>query len=159
MGTEHRRPAHEYLPPNPKPYDYIVFRATEVKDLNVERHATDMQTAMLDNDPAIIGVSTTTYTLPFFSLLPSTPPFASFRNLHHAVHCHLSPLHFDFHARNQLVQAMMRRDIIFIDCLEPSGLKTNGSSFASFILIVDQETLRSSKLTTSFLPIPWLLFT
>lgn len=57
MGTEHRRPAHEYLPPNPKPYDYIVFRATEVKDLNVERHATDMQTAMLNNDPAIIGAS------------------------------------------------------------------------------------------------------
>lgn len=93
MGTEHRRPAHEYLPPNPKPYEYIVFRATEVKDLNVERHATDMQTAMLDNDPAIIGVSTTTYTLPFFSLLPSTPPFASCRNLHiQCIVTFLSPL-------------------------------------------------------------------
>ncbi|KAG8901083.1 hypothetical protein FRC01_009933, partial [Tulasnella sp. 417] len=57
MGTEHRRPAHEYLPPNPKPYDYIVFRATEVKDLNVERHAADLQTAMLNDDPAIIGAS------------------------------------------------------------------------------------------------------
>lgn len=66
MGTEHRRPPHEYLPPNPKPYDYIVFRATEVKDLNVERHATDMQTAMLNNDPAIIGVSNfVAQTLPF----------------------------------------------------------------------------------------------
>lgn len=69
MGTEHRRPAHEYLPPNPKPYDYIVFRATEVKDLNVERHATDMQTAMLDNDPAIIGASS--------GVQPPPPPQAA----------------------------------------------------------------------------------
>ncbi|KAG8889626.1 hypothetical protein FRB98_003429 [Tulasnella sp. 332] len=37
MGTEDRRPPAEFLPSNPKPYEYIVFRATEVKDLVVER--------------------------------------------------------------------------------------------------------------------------
>ncbi|KAG8906861.1 hypothetical protein FRB99_005921 [Tulasnella sp. 403] len=64
LGTEDRRPANEYLPANPKPYDYIVFRATEVKDLVVERRAEDMRAAMLagsrsvQDDPAVIGAST-----------------------------------------------------------------------------------------------------
>ena len=52
---------NEFLPPNPKPYDYIVFRATEVKDLVVERRVEDLNAALLaggvHNDPAVIGVS------------------------------------------------------------------------------------------------------
>jgi len=64
MGTEDRRPAHEYLPPNPKPYEYIVFRATEVKDLVVERRAEEIKAALqassegVHQDPAVIGAST-----------------------------------------------------------------------------------------------------
>ena len=60
MGTEARRPPNEFLPANPKPYDYIVFRATEVKDLVVERRATEevaaAALATVHDDPAVIGV-------------------------------------------------------------------------------------------------------
>jgi hypothetical protein len=37
MGTENRRPAAEYIPPNDMPYEFIIFRATEVKDLAVDQ--------------------------------------------------------------------------------------------------------------------------
>jgi len=61
LGTEDRRAANEFLPPNPKPYDYIVFRATEVKDLVVERRAEDLNNPALagsvHDDPAVVGAS------------------------------------------------------------------------------------------------------
>ncbi|KAG8967241.1 hypothetical protein FRC03_010316 [Tulasnella sp. 419] len=58
LGTENRRPADEYLPPNDTPYEFIVFRAAEVKDLAVERAPPPppQQRSVLQ-DPAVIGAS------------------------------------------------------------------------------------------------------
>ncbi|KAI8989809.1 Scd6-like Sm domain-containing protein [Trametes punicea] len=36
MGTETRRPPDQYIPPVQEPYTYIIFRASEVKDLAVD---------------------------------------------------------------------------------------------------------------------------
>ncbi|KDQ16359.1 hypothetical protein BOTBODRAFT_31046 [Botryobasidium botryosum FD-172 SS1] len=60
MGTENRRPANEYIPPNETPYEFIIFRATEVKDLAVDQpppqQAVTAQRSVHD-DPAVIGAS------------------------------------------------------------------------------------------------------
>lgn len=58
LGTESRRPPAEYIPPQDTPYEFILFRAQEVKDLNVETQplAAPQQRNVRD-DPAIIGVS------------------------------------------------------------------------------------------------------
>ncbi|KAJ7593284.1 Scd6-like Sm domain-containing protein [Mycena floridula] len=58
MGTESRRPVTEFIPPVPDPYEYIIFRASEVKDLTVDT-ANDgprVQRSVHD-DPAVIGAS------------------------------------------------------------------------------------------------------
>ncbi|KIY61687.1 hypothetical protein CYLTODRAFT_495117 [Cylindrobasidium torrendii FP15055 ss-10] len=54
MGTEGRRPAHEFIPPVAEPYEYIIFRAGEVKDLSVD----DTQTPnprSVHEDPAVVN--------------------------------------------------------------------------------------------------------
>ncbi|KAH8798407.1 Scd6-like Sm domain-containing protein [Flagelloscypha sp. PMI_526] len=51
-GTEHRRPAEAFIPPNPTPYQYIVFRAKEVKELGLEPEAPATAQAV-HVDPAI----------------------------------------------------------------------------------------------------------
>ncbi|KAH9945778.1 Scd6-like Sm domain-containing protein [Epithele typhae] len=55
MGTESRRPPNEYIPPVQDPYTYIIFRASEVKDLAVDDSAT--QRRNVHDDPAVIGAS------------------------------------------------------------------------------------------------------
>ena len=58
MGTEHRRPPQEYIPPNNDPYEYIIFRASEVKDLSVDEEAAveKNRERNVHDDPAVIGV-------------------------------------------------------------------------------------------------------
>ncbi|KZV75751.1 hypothetical protein PENSPDRAFT_35150 [Peniophora sp. CONT] len=52
MGTENRRPAAQFIPPVPDPYEYIIFRASEVKDLSVDE---PQPRPTLASDPAIIN--------------------------------------------------------------------------------------------------------
>ncbi|KAI0373050.1 hypothetical protein BV20DRAFT_939086 [Pilatotrama ljubarskyi] len=55
MGTETRRPADQYIPPVQEPYTYIIFRASEVKDLAVDETAP--QRRNVHDDPAVLGAS------------------------------------------------------------------------------------------------------
>ncbi|KAL0569732.1 hypothetical protein V5O48_012230 [Marasmius crinis-equi] len=52
MGTESRRPPNEFIPPVQDPYEYIIFRASEVKDLAVDEPS---QTRSVHDDPAVLG--------------------------------------------------------------------------------------------------------
>jgi protein LSM14 len=64
MGTETRRPPAEYIPPQDTPYEFILFRAQEVKDLNVDSQPLAVPaTRNVRDDPAIIGVSPDTMSL------------------------------------------------------------------------------------------------
>ncbi|KAK7045366.1 hypothetical protein VNI00_007615 [Paramarasmius palmivorus] len=51
------RPASEYIPPVAEPYEYIIFRASEVKDLAVEEVAPQPPVRNVHDDPAVIGAS------------------------------------------------------------------------------------------------------
>ncbi|KDQ61288.1 hypothetical protein JAAARDRAFT_205014 [Jaapia argillacea MUCL 33604] len=55
MGTESRRPPNEYIPPVQEPYQYIIFRASEVKDLAVDEPM--QQRRNVHDDPAVLGAS------------------------------------------------------------------------------------------------------
>ncbi|KAK7450645.1 hypothetical protein VKT23_012956 [Stygiomarasmius scandens] len=54
MGTESRRPPAEFIPPVQEPYEYIIFRASEVKDLAVDEPAPSRS---VHDDPAVLGAS------------------------------------------------------------------------------------------------------
>ena len=49
------RPPTEFIPPVQEPYQYIIFRASEVKDLAVDE-PTPLRS--VHDDPAVLGVST-----------------------------------------------------------------------------------------------------
>ncbi|KAJ7174337.1 Scd6-like Sm domain-containing protein [Mycena filopes] len=55
MGTESRRPVAEYIPPVQEPYQYIIFRASEVKDLSVDEQPVSRRS--VHDDPAVLGAS------------------------------------------------------------------------------------------------------
>ncbi|KAJ7499514.1 Scd6-like Sm domain-containing protein [Mycena latifolia] len=55
MGTESRRPVAEYIPPVQEPYQYIIFRASEVKDLSVDEQPAPRRS--VHDDPAVLGAS------------------------------------------------------------------------------------------------------
>ncbi|KAI0311056.1 Scd6-like Sm domain-containing protein [Amylostereum chailletii] len=55
MGTETRRPPAEFIPPVQEPYQYIIFRASEVKDLSVEDAQPQMPRRSVHDDPAVLG--------------------------------------------------------------------------------------------------------
>jgi len=57
MGTEMRRPPTEFIPPVQEPYQYIIFRASEVKDLSVDEPA---PLRSVHDDPAVLGASVPT---------------------------------------------------------------------------------------------------
>lgn len=61
FGTEGRRPDDE-VPPSNVVYEYIVFRGSDVKDLRIEEapKASKSSKPQMPDDPAILGVSTTT---------------------------------------------------------------------------------------------------
>ncbi|KAH9952146.1 Scd6-like Sm domain-containing protein [Amylocystis lapponica] len=54
MGTESRRPPDQFIPPVQEPYAYIIFRASEVKDLAVDDPAPPRS---VHDDPAVLGAS------------------------------------------------------------------------------------------------------
>jgi len=54
MGTESRRPPTEFIPPVAEPYQYIIFRASEVKDLAVDEPT---PVRSVHDDPAVLGAS------------------------------------------------------------------------------------------------------
>jgi len=58
MGTEMRRPPSEFIPPVQEPYQYIIFRASEVKDLSVDEPAAPLRS--VHDDPAVLGASAPT---------------------------------------------------------------------------------------------------
>jgi len=67
MGTETRRPPAEFIPPQPTPYQFILFRAKEVKDLAVDQDPLPTTAAQnVHNDPAIIGVRIAIFSLRCF---------------------------------------------------------------------------------------------
>ncbi|CDO73647.1 hypothetical protein BN946_scf185014.g117 [Trametes cinnabarina] len=53
MGTETRRPPDQYIPPVQEPYTYIIFRASEVKDLAVDESVPPRRN--VTDDPAVLG--------------------------------------------------------------------------------------------------------
>jgi len=57
MGTEARRPPQEFIPPVPDPYEYIIFRASEVKDLAVDQAMEPPRGRSVHDDPAVLGAS------------------------------------------------------------------------------------------------------
>ncbi|KAL4244816.1 hypothetical protein ABKN59_001470 [Abortiporus biennis] len=54
MGTESRRPPDQFIPPVAEPYSYIIFRASEVKDLAVDEPTPRRN---VHDDPAVLGAS------------------------------------------------------------------------------------------------------
>ncbi|KAG8218017.1 hypothetical protein J3R82DRAFT_6212 [Butyriboletus roseoflavus] len=54
MGTESRKPPTEFIPPVQEPYQYIIFRASEVKDLAVDEPPPRRS---VHDDPAVLGAS------------------------------------------------------------------------------------------------------
>ncbi|KAF9220157.1 hypothetical protein BS17DRAFT_821033 [Gyrodon lividus] len=54
MGTESRKPPAEFIPPVQEPYQYIIFRASEVKDLAVDEPPPRRS---VHDDPAVLGAS------------------------------------------------------------------------------------------------------
>lgn len=56
MGTENRAPPEDFIPPQERPYDYIVFRAAEVQNLALDVDARPVPQSAF-NDPAVLSVS------------------------------------------------------------------------------------------------------
>ena len=48
------RPPEQFIPPVQEPYSYIIFRASEVKDLAVDE---PQPMRSVHDDPAVLGVS------------------------------------------------------------------------------------------------------
>lgn len=55
------RPPAEFIPPVQEPYQYIIFRASEVKDLSVDEPA---PMRSVHDDPAVLGASVLLHSLP-----------------------------------------------------------------------------------------------
>ena len=66
FGTEGRRSGEDEILPSATPFDYIIFRGSDVKDLRIEEAPKETKPAPppVPNDPAILGVSRTIYTFP-----------------------------------------------------------------------------------------------
>ncbi|KAF8635317.1 hypothetical protein AX17_003948 [Amanita inopinata Kibby_2008] len=71
MGTESRRPPAEFIPPVQEPYQYIIFRASEVKDLAVDE---PVPRRSVHDDPAVLGASAPLTSAPYSPYV--TPPQA-----------------------------------------------------------------------------------
>ncbi|KAG6820398.1 hypothetical protein H0H93_001168 [Arthromyces matolae] len=65
MGTETRRPPAEFIPPVQEPYQYIIFRASEVKDLAVDDAQPPRRS--VHDDPAVLAAPP--------SQAPATSPY------------------------------------------------------------------------------------
>jgi len=60
------RPPNEFIPPVQEPYQYIIFRASEVKDLAVDEPVPQRS---VHDDPAVLGVSSSLLLLPLVARL------------------------------------------------------------------------------------------
>ncbi|KAF8803192.1 hypothetical protein BYT27DRAFT_7196078 [Phlegmacium glaucopus] len=69
MGTETRRPPAQFIAPVQEPYGYIIFRASEVKDLSVDEPPPVQHN--VHDDPAVLGASAPSSYLP---PVPNAPP-------------------------------------------------------------------------------------
>lgn len=58
FGTEGRRSGEDGIPPSTAPYEYIIFRGSDVKDLRIEETPKEAKPAPppVPNDPAILTV-------------------------------------------------------------------------------------------------------
>ena len=64
-GTEGRKGGKDEYPPSDVNYEQIVFRSSDVKDLRIEEPAKEKAAPpAMPQDPAIIGVSTRSFSLP-----------------------------------------------------------------------------------------------
>ena len=62
------RPPEQFIPPVQEPYAYIIFRASEVKDLAVDEGAQQQPPRRnVHDDPAVLGVSNPTLDLVRFA--------------------------------------------------------------------------------------------
>ena len=48
------RPANQYIPPMAEPYQYIIFKASEVKDLSVDEQPITAAPRNVHDDPAVM---------------------------------------------------------------------------------------------------------
>ena len=64
------RPPTEFIPPVQEPYQYIIFRASEVKDLSVDEPA---PLRSVHDDPAVLGVCHSRCHVNFHILSSSIP--------------------------------------------------------------------------------------
>ncbi|KAJ3487185.1 hypothetical protein NLI96_g3718 [Meripilus lineatus] len=71
MGTETRRPEGQFIPPVQEPYAYIIFRASEVKDLAVDEPTPRRN---VHDDPAVLGASAPIVQTPFGRPGPGQQP-------------------------------------------------------------------------------------
>ena len=56
MPPNQHRPPNQFIAPVQEPYTYIIFRASEVKDLAVDEQLPPVQQHSVLDDPAVIGV-------------------------------------------------------------------------------------------------------
>ena len=67
------RPPNQYIAPVQEPYGYIIFRASEVKDLSVDEPPPAQSQHNVHDDPAVLGVR-----FVFFDLIPPLIMMKSF---------------------------------------------------------------------------------
>jgi len=76
LGTEDRRPINspEYIAPSPDPYETIVFRALNVKDISVDDQPPPQQQRAPPNDPAVLSSTHTSTYQQQYPPVPSSYP-------------------------------------------------------------------------------------
>jgi hypothetical protein len=61
------RPPNQYIAPVQEPYGYIIFRASEVKDLSVDEPPPAQSQHNVHDDPAVLGVRSFSFLFSLFN--------------------------------------------------------------------------------------------
>jgi hypothetical protein len=69
------RPPNQYIAPVQEPYGYIIFRASEVKDLSVDEPPPAQSQHNVHDDPAVLGVRSFSFLCFFFPPLTMMKSF------------------------------------------------------------------------------------